>query len=64
LVVFLLDFSESNTGGSLLVDELSESCLSLDEGIGDSLLSAESRQEAHHLDGVYIMSDDHQLGFV
>ena len=64
MVVFLLDFGQSEAGSGLLVDELSESCLSLDEGIGDTLLSAESGQEAHHLDGINIMSDDHQLGFV
>lgn len=43
LVVFLSDFSHGNAGSSLLMDELSESCLSLDEAEGDTLLSAESR---------------------
>ncbi len=64
MVVFLLDFGQSEAGSGLLVDELSESCLSFDEGIGDSLLSAESRQEAHHLDGINVVSDDNKLGFV
>jgi len=64
LIVFLLDFSQSEAGSGLLVDELSESCLSFDEGVGDSLLSAESGQEAHHLDGVNVVGDDHQLGLV
>jgi len=64
LIVFLLDFSQSEAGSGLLVDELSESCLSFDEGVGDSLLSAERGQEAHHLDGVNVVGDDHQLGLV
>lgn len=63
LVVFLLGVSQGNTGGCLLVDQLSESCLSSDETVGDSLLSAKSRQEDHHFNGVNIMSNDNQLGF-
>lgn len=43
LIVFLLGVSNSNTGSSLLVNELSKSCLSSNEGIRNTLLSAESR---------------------
>lgn len=46
------------------MDELTESCLALDESEGDTLLSAELGQEHHHLEGVNIMSDDDELGLV
>lgn len=46
LEIFLLHFSEGNACSSLLVDQLSESCLSLDESVGDTLLSAESWEES------------------
>jgi hypothetical protein len=62
LIVFLSDFSESQAGSSLFVDELAESCLSLDEGIGDTLLSAESREENQEFDGFNIVSHNDELG--
>jgi hypothetical protein len=62
LVVFFSQFGDSDAGGGLLVDELSESCLSLDEAIGDSLLSAESGEEHHHLEGVDVVGDNDELG--
>lgn len=43
LEVLLADLSKSDAGCGLVVNELSEACFTLDEGIGDSLLSAESR---------------------
>ena len=49
LVVLLADLSEGDGGGSLGVDELAEACLTLNEGIGDTLLSAESREEGQDL---------------
>jgi hypothetical protein len=61
-VVLLLDLGEGHAGGGLGVDELSESCLSLDEAVWDSLLSAESRQVAHDLEGVGVVSNSHELG--
>ena len=62
LVVFLLGVGESNTCSGLLVHELSESCLSSDESIGDTLLSAESWEENNHFNGVNIMSNHDELG--
>lgn len=62
LVVFLSNISHSNAGGGLLVDELAESCLALDEGVGDTLLSAEGGEETHEFDGVDVVSDDNELG--
>lgn len=46
------------------MDQLAESCLSLDESIGDTLLSAESRQEDHHLDGLDVVSNNNELCFL
>ena len=43
LVVFLSHVSDSEAGSILLMNELSESSLSLDEAVGDTLLSAEGR---------------------
>jgi hypothetical protein len=41
LEVFLSHIGHGNATGSLLMNELSESCLTLDEAVGDTLLSAE-----------------------
>lgn len=62
LVVFLSHISHSNAGSGLLVDELTESCLALDEGVGDALLSAEGGEEAHEFNGVNVVSDGNELG--
>ena len=62
LEVLLADLSESDTGGSLLVNELAEACLALNEGIGDTLLSAESGEESHNLKGVNVVSNNDDLG--
>jgi len=61
LEVLLSDLSQSNAGCGLLVDELAEACLTLDEGVGDTLLSAESGKECHDLKRVYVVSDDNEL---
>jgi hypothetical protein len=45
LVVFLSHVSQGYASGSLRVNELSESCLTLDESEGNTLLSAESWEE-------------------
>ncbi len=62
LVVFLADFGDGNTGSGGLVDEFAEACLTLDESVGDTLLSAESRKEDEELEGVNIVSHDDELG--
>jgi hypothetical protein len=62
LVVFLSHVSNGDASGSLLVDELTESFFSSNESVGNTLLSAESRQEDDHFNGVNIMSDDDELG--
>lgn len=62
LVVFLADLSEGDAGGSLLVNELAEACLTLDESVGDALLSAESWQENEELNWVDVVSHHNELG--
>jgi hypothetical protein len=64
LIVFLSYISDGNASSSLLVDELTESCLSLNEGEGDTLLSAELRKENHHLKGVNVVSNNDKLSSV
>ena len=61
LEVLLADLSESDAGGSLRVDELAEACLTLNEAVGDSLLSAESGEEGHDLKGINVVSDHNEL---
>merc|ERR1712070_957821 len=53
--VFLVDAGEGNAGSSLLVDESTKGSLSSDEAVGDILLSAESREEAHDFNGINVM---------
>jgi len=60
--IFLVDSGEGNTGGGLLVNEFTESGLSSDETVGDILLSAESREEAHDFDGIDVVGNDNELG--
>jgi len=62
LEVFFVNFSQGEASGGLLVDKLSEVGLSSDETEWDTLLSAESREEANHFDGVDIVSHDNHLG--
>lgn len=62
LVVFLSDISHGDAGSGLLVDELTESSLALDEAVGNTLLSAESGEETHELDGLNVVSDNDELG--
>lgn len=62
LVVFLADFGEGDAGSGLLVDELAEASLALNEAVGDSLLSAESREEDEELNGVDVVSHNNKLG--
>lgn len=61
-VVLLAHLSQSNAGSGLLVDELTKACLALDEGIGDTLLSAESGKEGEELSGVDVVGHDDELG--
>jgi len=61
LVIFLADLSNGDAGGGLLVDELTETCLTLDESVGDTLLSAESWQEHEEFNWVNVVSHHNEL---
>lgn len=56
-VVLLSDTGDGDGSGGLLADDLSESCLSSDEGEGDFVFSAELRQPEDELNGVDIVSN-------
>jgi len=62
LVVLLVDFGEGNAGSGLHVAELAEVGLSAHEAVWHVLLAAESGQVNHALNGVDVVSDDHELG--
>jgi len=62
LVVFLLHLGKGDTGGGLLVHELAESCLTLDEAVGDALLLAESGQEHQQFDWIDVVGHHNELG--
>ena len=62
--VFLLDISQSDSGSGLLVDKLSEPGLSLDEAEWDSHLSAKCGEEKYQLNGLNVVSNDDELGFL
>lgn len=64
LDVFLSDFGEGDAGGSLGVDELSESSLTLDEAIWNSLGLAEGWEENNYLNWVNIVSNHDQFGLL
>jgi|LauGreDrversion4_2_1035121.scaffolds.fasta_scaffold35474_5 hypothetical protein len=61
LEVLLANISKSDAGGSLLMDELAKTCLALNEGEGDALLSAEGGEEGHHLKGINVVSNHNEL---
>ena len=50
LLVFRLNIGQSNSSGSLLVNEGTKTSLTLDDGIGDSHLTAESRKPDDQLE--------------
>lgn len=62
LEVFFVNLSQSKASSGLLVNKFSKVSLSSDEAEWHSLLSAESREEANHLDGVNIVSNNNHLG--
>jgi hypothetical protein len=63
LMVFLSHVGQSNGGGCLLVNQLSESGLVLDNAERNVLLSAESGQEHNKFNGIDITGNDNKLGF-
>lgn len=61
LEVLLADLSEGDASGGLGVDKLAEASLALDEGVGDTLLSAEGGKEDEELDGVDVVGHHNEL---
>lgn len=62
-LVFRLDVNESQCSGRLLVHNHTKTRLALDDRIGRTGLTAESREVENELDGVDIVGDDHQGSF-
>jgi hypothetical protein len=56
-VVLRADLGQSNDGGSLLVDDCSETSLALDDGVRNTHLAAESGEEDNQLNGVDVVSN-------
>jgi len=48
----------------LFVDDGAKACLALDDGVRDAHLAAESRKEDDELDGVDVVCDDDERGFL
>lgn len=60
LHVLLVDFGQSDTGGSLQVAKLTEGSLSADEAVRNVLFAAKSGQVNHNLNGVNVVGNDHE----
>jgi hypothetical protein len=63
-VVFAPDVLESEDSGSLFVNNSTKTGLALDNDIGNTHLTAESREEDNELNGVNIMGNDDKGGFL
>jgi hypothetical protein len=59
-LVLRSDLGEGEDSGGLLVDDRSESGLALDDGVRDTHLAAERREEDDQLDGVNIVGNEDQ----
>ena len=57
-LVLSADLGQGQNGGGLLVDDGAETGLTLDDGVGDTHLAAESGQEDNQLNGVDIVGDE------
>jgi len=64
LLVSLVALGDSQAGGGLLVDELSEAGFGLDDAVRNFHLAAQSRHPADSLDWVNIVGDDDELGLL
>lgn len=63
-LVGFLDFSEGNGGGGLLMDDGTETSLTLDNAVGDTHLAAESGQEDDQFNGVNVVGDSDELSLL
>jgi len=63
-LVFGLDFTESENRGGLASDDGTETGLTLDDGVRDTHLAAESGEEDDEFDRVDIVGDDDEVGLL
>jgi hypothetical protein len=63
-LILLSDTSQSDTTGSLLANQFSESCLTSDEAERNFLLSAELRKPDDGFNGINIISNDDKSSFL
>jgi hypothetical protein len=63
-LVLSLDVSEREDGGGLAANDGTETGLTLDDGVGDTHLLAESGEEDDELDGVDVVGDDDEVGLL
>lgn len=62
--VLLVHLGDGESGGGLLVHELTETGLALNNAVGHVHLAAEGGQPEHQLHGVDIVGDDDHLGLL
>lgn len=63
-LVLRLNLTESEDRSGLASDDGTETSLALDDGVRDTHLAAEGREEDDELDGVDVVSDDDQVGLL
>jgi len=63
-LVFGADFGNGEDGGSLLVNDRTETSLAFDYGVGNSHLSAKSWEENNKLNWVNVVGDENQRSFL
>jgi len=64
LLVLAFDVLEGEDSGGLFVDYCPESGLALDDDIWDTHLAAQGGEENNELDGVDVVGDDDERGFL
>ena len=62
--ILALHLRESQNSGRLLVHDGPETGLALDDGVGDAHLSAECGEEDDQFDGVDVVGDQNERGFL
>ena len=63
-LIFTLHFLKNNDGSCLLVHDGSEACFTLHDDVGDAHLAAQGGEEDDELDGVDVVRDDDERGFL
>ena len=63
-LIFFSDFGDGDDGGVFLVNKFSEGGFPLDKAVGDIHLFAEGGEPNYKLDGVDVVGDDNDFGFL